>query len=145
MRDNLALAERIDRLEADPAIALGSVDLTIADPERLRSEFDEVFHYFALVEGEVAQNAADIMAMLPDLDHDDLRFLSAWSVHEAGHSAIFDAIRTELALPSSAPATPARARKSFRRCRRPGRGPLGPRHPQTRLPGPRGHARAPDL
>lgn len=109
-----ALGDRIGRLEADPAISLAAVDLTIVHPERLRRQFDEVFYYFALVEGEVAQNAVDIAAFLPDLDEDDHRFLAVWSAHEVAHSAIFDAIRAELGLPSGAPSEPSSAQHLFR-------------------------------
>ncbi len=109
-----ALGERIGRLEADPALSLAAVDLTIVDPERLRRQFDEVFYYFALVEGEVAQNAVDIAALLPDLDEHDHRFLAVWSTHEVAHSAIFDAIRAQLGLPSAAPRTEPSAQRAFR-------------------------------
>ena len=109
-----ALGDRIGRLEADPAISLAAVDLTIVHPERLRRQFDEVFYYFALVEGEVAQNAVDIAAFLPDLDEYDHRFLAVWSAHEVAHSAIFDAIRAELGLPSGAPSEPSSAQRTFR-------------------------------
>ncbi len=109
-----ALGERIGRLEADPAISLAAVDLTIVDPERLRRQFDEVFYYFALVEGEVAQNAADIAALLPDLDDYDLRFLAVWSSHEVAHSAVFDAIRAQLDLPPAGPGALPSAQRTFR-------------------------------
>jgi hypothetical protein len=109
-----ALGDRIGRLEADPAISLAAVDLAIVDPDRLRRQFDEVFYYFALVEGEVAQNAVDIAAILPDLDECDHRFLAVWSSHEVAHSAIFDAIRAELGLPAGAPSDTPSARRTFR-------------------------------
>jgi hypothetical protein len=109
-----ALGDRIGRLEADPAIPLAAVDLTIVDPDRLRRQFDEVFYYFALVEGEVAQNAVDIAALLPDLDECDHRFLAVWSAHEVAHSAIFDAIRAQLGLPPAAPDKSPSAQHTFR-------------------------------
>jgi hypothetical protein len=108
-----ALGDRIGRLEADPALSLAAVDLTIVQPGRLRRQFDEVFYYFALVEGEVAQNALDIGALLPDLDEHDRRFLSVWSAHEVAHSAIFDAIRARLDLPPAAPSVLPSAQHPF--------------------------------
>lgn len=115
MTDDLALVARVDRLEVDPALTLASVDLTTADPRRLRTRFGEVFHYFAAVEGEVAQNALDVAALLPHLRDHDHRFLAVWSSHETAHSAIFDALRRELGLgPSCGDATPPEARRSFR-------------------------------
>jgi hypothetical protein len=109
-----ALGDRIGRLEADPAISFADVDLTIVHPDRLRRQFDEVFYYFALVEGEVAQNALDIAALLPALDDHDRRFLSVWSAHEVAHSAIFDALGGELGLPPAAPSVQSGAQWSFR-------------------------------
>jgi hypothetical protein len=108
------LGERVGRLEADPALSLADVDLTIVRPERLRLQFDEVFYYFALVEGEVAQNAVDIAALLPDLDENDHRFLTVWSNHEVAHSAVFDAIRAKLGLPPAAPRALPSTQRVFR-------------------------------
>ena len=58
-----ALGDRIGRLEADPAISLAAVDLTIVHPDRLRLQFDEVFYYFALVEGEITQREENTQKM----------------------------------------------------------------------------------
>jgi hypothetical protein len=109
-----ALVRRIDRLEADPPIALSSVDLTATNPARLRQELGEVFFYFALVEGLVAQNAVEVETILPRLEEDDHRFLAVWKRHEVAHGAIFDALCVELDLPPAAPTPAVLARRSFR-------------------------------
>ncbi len=95
-----SLETRVGRLEADPPIALGAVDLDVADPARLRRLFDEIFAYIATVEGSVPQNVADITALLPDLDPLDRRFLDVWSGHEEAHATIFTALRCALGLAS---------------------------------------------
>ena len=97
------LETRVGRLEDEPPLALGSVDLTIGDPVRLRQQFGEIFAYIARVESAVSQNVADITTFLPDLDEQDRRFLTAWSAHELAHAAIFDALRAELGLVAPAP------------------------------------------
>jgi hypothetical protein len=116
------LETRVGRLEDEPPLALGSVDLTIGDPVRLRQQFGEIFAYIARVESAVSQNVADITTFLPDLDEQDRRFLTAWSAHELAHAAIFDALRAELGLvapapggrPESSDQATASARFSFR-------------------------------
>jgi hypothetical protein len=116
------LETRVGRLEDEPPIALGSVDLTIGDPGRLRRQFEEIFAYIARVESAVSQNVADVTTFLPDLDEQDRRFLSTWSSHELAHAAIFDALRAELGLvspgqggaPEASEPAPASARFSFR-------------------------------
>jgi hypothetical protein len=95
---DLAVEARVDRLEADPPISVESVDLTIVDPARLRLELGHVIRYFAVVEGDVAQNASDIAALLPHLDRDERRFLRAWSTQEVAHGRVFDAIAAQLQL-----------------------------------------------
>ena len=114
----IELLTRIGRLEDDPPIGLGSVDLTINGPTALRRKFDEVFTYIAAVERAVTQNVAEIAALLPALDPLEHRFLSIWSTHELAHAAIFDALRAE-ARPGGPGhgATPSRA---------PGGGPTSP-------------------
>lgn len=97
------LLTRIGRLEEDPPIALGSVDLTINDPNALRRKFDEVFAYIAAVERAVTQNVAEITALLPALEPLERRFLSIWSTHELAHAAIFEALRAKLDREASAP------------------------------------------
>ena len=116
------LEARVGRLEDDPPIGLDAVDLTVADPAPLRDRFEEILGYIATVEGAVPQNVAEITTLLPDLDEQDLRFLSVWSSHELAHAAIFDALRTELGLAqwddggpvSSVVPDPVRPRLSFR-------------------------------
>jgi hypothetical protein len=108
------LAKRIDRLEADPPIALSSVDFSVARPDHLRRELGNVLSYFALVEGLVAQNAVEIETILPGLDEDDRRFVSIWKRHEVAHGAIFDALCVELGLPPAGPAPVVPMRRSFR-------------------------------
>jgi hypothetical protein len=116
------LLTRIGRLEDDPPIALGSVDLTINDPTALRQKFDEVFTYIAAVERAVTQNVAEITALLPALDPLEHRFLSIWSTHELAHAAIFEALRAKLdrETPAPGPCPPGRPvevlppRRSFR-------------------------------
>ena len=113
---------RVSKLEGDPPIDLASVDLTVRDPAPLRDRFEEIFGYIATVEGAVPQNVAEITTLLPDLDEQDLRFLSVWSSHELAHAAIFDALRAELGLAgvegggpaSSVVPDPVRPRLSFR-------------------------------
>lgn len=114
MSSHDALVTRIARIEVDAAISLESVDLTIVNPERLRAEFSEVFEYFAVVEGEVAQNAVDVGAMLPRLCQCERRFLQAWSAQEVAHSAVFEALRAELGLESLVSAQPTSASPLFR-------------------------------
>jgi hypothetical protein len=94
----LAVEARVDRLEADPPISIESVDLTIVDPDRLRLELGHVIRYFGIVEGEVAQNASDIAALLPRLDRHERRFLGVWSAQEVAHGRVFDAIAQGLKL-----------------------------------------------
>jgi hypothetical protein len=99
---DLAVAGRVDRLEADPPISIESVDLNMVDADRLRLEVGHVIRYFAIVEGQVAQNASDIAALLPRLHgHAALlprlhgherRFLAVWSAQEVAHGRVFDAI-----------------------------------------------------
>jgi len=114
MTGDTALARRIDRLEADPPITLSSADLTVADPDRLRRELGEVFFYFALVEGLVAQNAVEVETVMPQLEEDDRRFLSVWKRHEVAHGAIFDALCVELDLTPAGPPSALGVRRSFR-------------------------------
>jgi hypothetical protein len=114
MSSHDALAMRIARIEVDAAISLESVDLTIVNPTRLRAEFSEVFEYFAVVEGEVAQNAVDVAAMCPRLCRCEQRFLEAWSAQEVAHGAVFDALRTELGLDHFVSAQPTSASPFFR-------------------------------
>jgi hypothetical protein len=92
------LLTRVKRLEDDPPIALGSVDLTLNDPVPLRRKFGEVFAYIASVERAVTQNVAEVTTLLPDLDPVERRFLEIWSTHELAHAAIFDALRATLGL-----------------------------------------------
>jgi len=97
--ETVSLAARVERLEHDPPIDLRAVDLTVVDPVPLRQRFDEILTYIATVEGAVPQNIADVTTLLPDLDDLDRRFLEVWKGHELAHSAIFDALRSELDLP----------------------------------------------
>jgi hypothetical protein len=116
------LAARVGRIEEDPPISLDAVDLTVRDPGPLVERFEEIFAYIATVEGAVPQNVAEITSLLPDLDEQDLRFLSAWSTQELAHAAIFDALRAQLGLApctdgipaSSVVPDPVRPRLSFR-------------------------------
>jgi len=116
--EQLSLEARVARLEDEPPIDLGSVDLAVNAPAPLRRRFEEVFSYIATVEGAVPQNVADITALLPGLGPLDRRFLSVWQGHELAHSAIFDALRTELGLTARPGADRAtrtpRSRRSFR-------------------------------
>jgi hypothetical protein len=116
-----SLETRVGRLEDDAPLSLDCVDLTVRNPARLRRKFDEIFTYIARVEGSVPQNVADIIALIPDLDEVDRRFLAVWSGHELAHAATFEALRAELGLapPPIAPApeastVPPRPRTSFR-------------------------------
>ena len=116
------LAARVGRIEEDPPLSLDDVDLTVRDPGPLVERFAEIFTYIATVEGAVPQNAAEITTLIPDLDDQDLRFLSAWSAQELAHARIFDALRAQLGLVSNTdgePTTsvvrdPVRPRLSFR-------------------------------
>lgn len=114
MTGETSLARRIDRLEADPPIALSSADLTVMHAGRLRRELGEVFFYFALVEGLVAQNAVEVETILPGLEEDDRRFLAVWERHEVAHGIIFDALCVELDLSPAGPPLVLGARRSFR-------------------------------
>jgi hypothetical protein len=114
MSSHDALATRIARIEMDAAISLESIDLTIVKPARLRAEFSEVFEYFAAVEGDVAQTAVDVAAMLPRFSPCERRFLQLWSAQEVAHSAVFDALRAELGLESVVSASPTSASPFFR-------------------------------
>jgi len=68
-----------------------------------------VLSYFGLVEGLVAQNVAEVEAILPRLGENDRRFLSVWSRQEVAHGAIFDALCVELDLaPAEPPLRPPR-------------------------------------
>jgi hypothetical protein len=116
------LAARVGRIEEDPPLSLDAVDLTVRDPGPLVERFEEIFAYIATVEGAVPQNVAEITALLPDLDDQELRFLSAWSSQELAHAAVFDALRAQLGLApcidgvpaSSVVPDPVRPRRSFR-------------------------------
>jgi hypothetical protein len=114
MTGDTSLARRIDRLEADPPITLSSADLAIVHPGRLSRELGEVFFYFALVEGLVAQNAVEVETILPRLEEDDRRFLAIWERHEVAHGVIFDALCVELDLPPAGPPLVLGARRSLR-------------------------------
>src|SRR5580658_8706272 len=113
MIDVGTLAAKVGDLAGERAIELDSVDFTVRQPDRLRAEFDEVFHYFALVEGEVAQNALDIATLLPRLAAHDRQFLDVWSEHEAAHALIFDSLRGRLGLEPAAPPAPEHPQGSF--------------------------------
>jgi hypothetical protein len=89
---DLAVAARVDRLQAEPPISIESVDLNMVDADRLRLEVGHVIRYFAIVEGQVAQNASDIAALLPRLHGHERRFLAVWSAQEVAHGRVFDAI-----------------------------------------------------
>jgi hypothetical protein len=109
--EHRALAARVDRLEDLPPIRAADVDLSVANRHRLRSELAEVFEYFAAVEGDVAQNALDIAALLPRMCECERRFLAVWSAHEAAHSNVFDELRRLLDLePVAQPPSPKAGR-----------------------------------
>lgn len=93
-----ALVSRVDRLEAEPVISVDDVDFTMSRPDRLRARLSESIWYFAEVEGDVPQNAADIEALLPLLHTHERRFLRVWAVQEAAHSAVFDRLGQLLGL-----------------------------------------------
>ena len=118
----MTLAARVGRIEEDPPLSLDAVDLTVRDPAPLVERFDEIFAYIATVEGAVPQNVVEITTLLPELDDQELRFLSVWSTQELAHAAVFDALRAELSLASYADGVavssvvpdPVRPRLSFR-------------------------------
>ena len=64
----------------------------------------------ALIEGEVAKNALDVVTVLPELSDDDRRFLAVWRAHEAAHSTIFDAVRRTPGLDAVEPRIPVQVR-----------------------------------
>jgi len=118
----LTLAARVGRIEEDPPLSLDAVDLTVRDPGPLVGRFEEIFAYIATVEGAVPQNVAEITTLIPDLDDQERRFLSAWSTQELAHGRIFDALRAQLGLApytdgipaSSVVPDPVRPRPAFR-------------------------------
>ncbi len=93
-----SIDQKIDKLEADPPIAIDSVDYTIHQKERVVSELDHVFRYFGRVEGEVALYSKQLSVLLPHADEPTKRFINIWNDQELKHGAIFDEIQNQLGL-----------------------------------------------
>ncbi|WP_380169070.1 hypothetical protein [Jannaschia sp. R86511] len=93
----------VDRIEADGAIDLGTVDFTAPDPHRVRVELGAALDYFARIEREVERNVLELQVVLPNADDRTRRFVRVWEEQELPHGWIFDRMQQEVGLP---PATP---------------------------------------
>lgn len=93
-----SINQKIDKLEADPPIAIDSVDYTIHQKERVISELGHVFRYFGRVESEVALYSKQLSILLPHADEPTKRFIDIWNNQEIKHGAIFDEIQNQLGL-----------------------------------------------
>lgn len=93
----------VDRIEADGAIDLASVDFTAPDPRRVREELGPALDYFARIEREVERNVLELQVVLPNADDRTRRFVRVWEMQELPHGWVFDRMQQEVGLP---PATP---------------------------------------
>ncbi|MFC3690005.1 GTP-binding protein LepA [Aquipuribacter hungaricus] len=94
---------QIDRIEADGAISLDSVDFTVPDPRRVRKELGPALDYFARIEREVERNVLELQVVLPQADERTVRFVKVWEEQELPHGWIFDRMQQEVGLPPSQP------------------------------------------
>jgi predicted ATPase len=106
MIDNVA--QKVERLAESSTIPLESVDFTVNDRERLRTELGPTFAYFARVENEVA--ADPLMTMMPRLgtnyrgyqSHGEA-FLKVWVEQERAHGVILMNYKDALVSRHSSP------------------------------------------
>jgi hypothetical protein len=80
--------------EEHPPLSLGSADLTIHDPDRLRRRYGGVFNYLTRVELEVERNVLELRALMPDATETDRFFYQdVWSPQELQHGILLDAVQ----------------------------------------------------
>jgi hypothetical protein len=80
--------------EEHPPLSLGAADLTIKDPDRVRSRYGEVFNYLTRVELEVERNVLELRALMPDATETDrLFYQDVWSPQELQHGILLDAVQ----------------------------------------------------
>lgn len=94
---------QIDRIEADGAIDLDTVDFTVPDPHRVATELGPALDYFARIEREVERNVLELQVLLPDADERTVRFVRVWEMQELPHGWVFDRMQTEVGLPPAQP------------------------------------------
>ncbi len=96
-----ALQQRVDSLRESLPIPLDSVDFTVNDPARLRTNMGRTFAYFARVESEVRNNVLEVQTIVPTaLEGEGEDFLDVWLGQETAHGQLFDHLQQQLGLPS---------------------------------------------
>lgn len=95
------LREFVESVAEDhPPLSLDAVDLSIRDPETVRSRYGQVFAYLTRVELEVERNVLELRTMLPNpTEVDRLFYEDVWSPQELQHGLILDALQDHLAIP----------------------------------------------
>jgi hypothetical protein len=94
---------QLDRMEADGALDLATVDFTVRDARVLREELGPSLDYFARVEREVERNVLELQMLLPHADERTRRFVRVWEEQELPHGWAFDRLQQEVGLPPSQP------------------------------------------
>ncbi|MGI4893595.1 MAG: hypothetical protein ACRYF3_00605 [Janthinobacterium lividum] len=90
--------------EKHPPITLESVDRTVRDPRRVRTDFGHVIDYLARVELEVDRNVLELLTLLPDVSETDrLFYADVWQPQEIQHGLILDRLQQDIDI---APADP---------------------------------------
>lgn len=101
------LAEHVQRLgERHPPIPLDSVDRTVRDPWRVRTEYGPVVEYLSRVELEVDRNVLELLTLLPGVHETDRTFFAdVWQPQEIHHGLILDRLQQDLGMPAATPDT----------------------------------------
>ncbi|MFC5381692.1 GTP-binding protein LepA [Aquipuribacter nitratireducens] len=102
-RGSIDIDAQLDRMEAEGAIAVDSVDFGVPDATAVRRELGSTLDYFARVEREVERNVLELQVLLPQADDRTRRFMRVWEEQELPHGWIFDRLQRELGLPESTP------------------------------------------
>ncbi len=97
---NSALLQKIEMMEASPALLTSEVDFDFNNPERVAQEMGHVFHYFGRVENEVSSYSEQLTTMLGTAREDGptKEFIQNWRRHEVPHGQIFDQAQEQLGL-----------------------------------------------
>lgn len=103
MNARIDVDAQIDRIEADGAISLDTVDFTVPDPRRVREELGPALDYFARIEREVERNVLELQVVLPNADARTTRFVAVWESQELPHGWIFDRMQQEVGMPPARP------------------------------------------
>lgn len=100
--DILAHVNRLG--EQHPPISLASVDRTVHNPDRVRTEFAPVIDYLARVELEVDRNVLELLTLLPDVSEvDRLFYQDVWQPQEIAHGLVLDQLQADLDMAPSVP------------------------------------------